>query len=184
MFIGVINMPNDTERLKRLVVELSNQGIDQYTIFPGIHDRRSVKAGINLAHKSVIEYAKEAGFEEVCVMEDDLKACHPTDSWRYFLNQKPKYFDIYLSGIYMGEILPGNVVKNFCGFHCYIVHQRFYDTFLSTEEDAHIDQALAGLGKYVVCEPFAFVQYEGVSSNTGKFESYDRLLQGRSLYTG
>jgi len=183
MFIGVINNASDTERYERLIKELAEQGITNYSIFPAIHDITSVKKGINLAHKSVIEYAQLAGFEEVCVMEDDIKGTHP-NSWNFFLQNKPKDFDIYLSGIYTGVIQPDNSVRNWCGFHCYIVAKRFYETFLSVEDDAHIDQALSGLGKVYVCNPFAFIQYEGISSNTGKFEAYDHLLQGRDLYSG
>jgi len=183
MFIGVIHSEKNTERYERLIRELEGQGITDYHIFPGIHDITSVKKGINLAHKSVVEYAMEAGFDEVCVMEDDLKATHK-DSWKYFIENKPKDFDIYLSGIYMGVISKSNTVEKFCGFHCYIVSQRFYETFLSTEDDAHIDMSLAGLGKFVVCNPFAFIQYNGFSNNTGKVENYDPLLNGRNLYNG
>jgi hypothetical protein len=181
MFIGVIHNPDNTERHERLLAELSAQGLTDYQIFPAIHDIRSVKRGINLAHKYVIEYAQVAGFEEVCVMEDDIRATD-LDSWNFFLANKPEDFDIYLSGIYLGDINPDNTVREFSGFHCYVVKSKFYEAFLSVPDDEHIDRALAGLGRFVVCNPFAFIQYDGVSSNTGKYESYSRLLQGRNLY--
>jgi len=182
MFIGIVHNENDTERHFRLLKELAEQGIEKYEIFPAIHDISSVKRGINLAHKSVVEYAMVAGFDEVCVMEDDIRATS-YGSWDYFLANKPEDFDLYLSGIYIGHIFPDNTVHSFSGFHCYIVKKKFYETFLSMPDDAHIDRVLEGQGKYVVCNPFAFIQYNGKSSNTGKYEVYDRLLDGRELYT-
>jgi len=182
-FIGIIHVEKDTDRYNRLLKELEQQGIKDYTIFPAVHDIRSVKRGINLAHKSVIEYAKEAGFEEVCVMEDDLRFTNP-NSFNYFLKSKPTDYDLYLGGIYVGDIFPDKTVKSFSGFHLYLCHSRFYDKFLATEEDAHVDREMTGLGRFVVCEPFAAIQYNGFSSNTGKEEVYDHLLHGRRLYDG
>ena len=183
MFIGVVHDESNTERNIRLIAELSSQGIKNYTIFPAIHDIRSVKKGINLAHKSVVEYAQLADFDEVCVMEDDVKFTH-YNSFNYFLSQKPIDFDLFLAGIYVGDILKGGMVKSFCGFHCYVVAKRFYELFLSVPEDYHIDRAMEGLGKFIVCNPFAAIQYNGKSSNTGKYENYDSLLAGRKFYLG
>jgi hypothetical protein len=182
-FIGVINMPNDTERLKRLTVELSNQGIDRYTIFPGIHDRLSVKKGINLAHKSVIEYAQLAGFEEVCVLEDDIKFTHP-NSFQYFLESKPDNYDLYLGGYYVSKANADKTLYSFSGFHIYLCHSRFYEKFLSVEEDAHIDRAMEGLGKFVVSPKIVAEQFDGKSSNTGKEEVYGHLMAGKEIYKG
>ncbi len=183
MFTGIIHDGSNTGRYNRLVKELEWQGIKDYHIFPAIHDIRSTKKGINLAHKQIIEYAQVAGFEEMCVMEDDIKFCHP-NSFNYFLKMKPKDYDLYLGGIYVGEILPDNTVTSFSGFHLYVCHSRFYEKFLATPDDAHIDREMTGLGKYIVCEPFAAIQHNGFSSNTGKMEVYDNLLQGRNLYNG
>ncbi len=44
-------------------------------------------------------------------MEDDVRFTNP-NSFKYFLENKPKDFDIYLSGIYLGEILEDNSVKS------------------------------------------------------------------------
>jgi len=183
MFVAVIHNSNNTERYERLLKELEVQGITDYQIFPAIHYVTSVKQGINHAHKSVIEYAAMAEFDEVCVMEDDIRFTHPK-SWEFFLANKPKDFDIYLGGIYLGVLLEGNRIESFCGFHCYIVSKRFYSTFLSVPDDEHIDRCMTGLGKFVVCNPMAAIQYNGFSSNTGKDENYDPLLNGRLLYDG
>lgn len=174
---------NRTERMPRLVDELYKQGIKDYELWEGIYLPHSVKASINAAHKQIVKYARLAEWEEVAIAEDDLKFTHP-NSWNYFLSQKPKDFDIYLSMIYSGDIDENNCVKKFTGMTLYIVAKRFYDTFLSIPDEEHIDQALANFGKYVVCNPFVAMQYDGFSGNTGKNEQYETLLQGRNIYFG
>ena len=169
------------ERLVRLLNELESNNINNFELWEGTVDQYSTKRGINKSHKQIVEYAKLAKWDEVLIMEDDVRFCGK-DAFNYFLDNKPQDFDIYLSGIYLGEILPDNSVKSFSGLHCYIVHSKFYDTFLSTPDDEHIDRALANLGTYKVCNPFAAVQYNGFSSNTKKEENYDELLKSRSLY--
>jgi hypothetical protein len=78
--------------------------------------------------------------------------------------------------------LKDNSVKEFSGFHCYIVNKKFYETYLSLPDDAHIDRALAGLGKYYVSSPFIAIQHNGFSYNTKMEMNYDDLLIGRELY--
>jgi len=165
------------QRLSKLSEELDRQRITNFEFWDAIY-LNSVKAGINAAHKQIVEYARLAEWDEVCIAEDDLQFTSDK-SWEYFLAHKPKDFDIYLSMIYLGQPDENNEVKEFTGLTLYIVSRRFYDTFLSVDPSEHIDRALAGLGKYVVCSPFVAKQFNGVSSNTGKWESYDKLLENR-----
>lgn len=181
MKIAVIHNFDSHDRFDRLMQEFIGQGIRDYQIFPAIHDQYSVMKGINLAHKQCVQFAKDNGLKEICIMEDDVRFTNP-NSFKYFLENKPKDFDIYLSGIYLGEILEDNSVKSFTGFHCYIVNERFYDEYLSVPDDEHIDRALSNLGKYYVCNPFAAIQYNGFSYNTKMDMNYDDLLKGRELY--
>jgi hypothetical protein len=76
------------------------------------------------------------------------------------------------------------VVKAFTGMTLYIVHERFYDTFLSVNPKEHIDHALAGLGRYIVCHPFVATQHNGLSGNTGRIEQYEDLTRNRQFYFG
>lgn len=173
---------NRAERLPRLMKELETQAISNYELWDGVF-LPSIKKSINRAHKQIVEYAKLAEWEEVAIAEDDIRFTHK-NSWGYFLEQKPPDFDIYLSMIYMGEMDEAGMVKDFRSMTLYIVNSRFYDVFLSVPDDEHIDKALAGLGKYIVCRPFVALQYNGFSGNTGKNEVYDSLLGGRELYLG
>lgn len=170
------------ERMPRLLNELQQQGIKDYQFWPSII-LPSVKKSINLAHKQIVEDAYNSGLEEVCIAEDDFKATHP-NSWNFYLQNKPPVFDLYLSSVFNGDLNEQDRVVSFTGLSMYCIHSKFYPTFLTIPEDDHIDVLLGGLGDYHVCNPFTFIQHNGMSGNTGKVENYDQFFQNRKLYTG
>jgi len=167
------------ERLPKLLEELNKQGVIDYEFWDAIY-LPSIKASINAAHKQIVEYAMLSGWDEVCIAEDDL-VFSSERSWKYFIDNKPEDFDIYLSMVYLGQPDENNIVESFTGMTLYVVHSRFYEKFLSVDSNEHIDRALGGLGKFVVCNPFVALQRNGFSSNTGKVENYDSLLKNRTF---
>lgn len=171
---------NRSERLPRLHQELETQQITNYQFWDGIH-LPSIKESINLAHKQIIQWAKIAEFPDVVVAEDDIKFSRP-GAWQYFLSQRPKDYDIFLGGIFTGDIDQNNEVKYFTGLTLYSVHSRFYDTFLTTPDGEHLDRVLEGLGKFVVCSPFVCTQHDGISSNSGQFEKYGEMQSSRIFW--
>jgi hypothetical protein len=174
---------NITDRHTRLKQELAAQGIADYELWDGVYLPTSPKEGINAAHRQIVEFAQLSQWPMVAIAEDDIKFTHP-NSWNYFISQIPKDFDIYLSMIFLGEPDENHVVKAFTGMTLYIVHERFYDTFLSVNPKEHIDHALAGLGRYIVCHPFVATQHNGLSGNTGRIEQYEDLTRNRQFYFG
>lgn len=173
---------NRSERMPLLMKEIETQGIINYQFWDGVYDsHKQAKENINAAHKQIVEWAKVAEFDSVIIAEDDVKFFAP-GAWDYFLSSRPKDYDLYLSSIYMGDIKEDNTVDYFCGFGLYIVHSRFYDKFLAADPYEHIDRAMKGKGKFVVCDPFVAEQFDGFSSNTGKDEKYRNLLNGRKLF--
>lgn len=180
--LNIIHGNRRAERLPLLLEQLQTQKNLEYEIWDGVY-LQSIKAGINAAHKQIVEYAKVAEWEMVAIAEDDIIFTNE-NSYKYFIENIPKDFDIYLSMVYTGDNDENNVVKKFTGLTMYIVHSRFYDTFLSVDSTEHIDVELGGLGKFVVCDKFVAIQRNGFSSNTGKNEVYDSLLNGRNLYLG
>jgi hypothetical protein len=177
----IIHRQSDYDRLPRLFNELQTQGIVRFDFWEGVYDVMSVKRGINLAHKQIVLNAKQRNLEEVLIFEDDIRFCG-NGAFDEYLRNKPVQYDIYLGGIYLGEIDQFNKVKSFSGLHCYCVHNRFFDKFLSMPDDEHLDRILENKGEYYVSYPFTSIQYNGVSSNTRKEENYDHLLNGRLLY--
>lgn len=175
---------NRSERMPRLMKELETQGIINYKFWDGVYDSfKQAKENINAAHKQVIEYAKLAEFDSVIIGEDDLRFFAP-GAWDFFLKNRPDDYDIYLASIYLGELREDNTVHSFSGLTLYMVHQRFYDKFLDINPHGHLDRELEGKGKFVVCNPFVVEQYSGFSSNTGKDENYESLMNGRNLFKG
>lgn len=174
---------NRSERMPLLMKELETQGITDYTLWDGVYKYDSVKENINAAHKQIVEYSKIAEFSEVIIAEDDLVFTHP-ESWKQFLKNIPDRYDIYLGGCYSPVFNPDNTLKSFCGLHLYSIHESFYDTFLSLPKHEHIDRSMEGLGRFILADPMVAVQRNGFSSNTGKDEIYDNLLEGRNLFAG
>ena len=173
---------NRTERLPFLFSEFERQGITNYQLWDGIF-LPSVVTSINAAHKQIVMDAKEKGLEEVIIAEDDFVGTHE-NSYKFFLENKPSKYSLYLSMIYLGEVDENKQTSRFTGLTLYSVHHSFYDTFLCTDANEHLDVALTNLGKYDVCYPFAFIQRNGYSSNSRQVENYDCLLNGRDLFLG
>ena len=171
------------ERMPLLRDEMERQGIVNYTFWDSVY-LPSIKASINAAHRQIVEYAKVAEFPDVLIAEDDFVGTHD-DSFKYFLSKRPKDYDLYHSMIYLGDIDENNKVKKFTGMTMYLVSEKYYDKFLSVDPNEHIDHALSTIGgDFHVCNPFAFVQRNGFSANTGKNEVYDGLLADRQLFGG
>lgn len=159
---------------------LTQEGVD-FEMWMGVYKYDSRKQNINAAHRQIVEYAKLAEWPEVAIAEDDVKF-FGEGAWQFFLDNKPITYDLYLSSIYVGDIKADSTVDYFCGFGLYIVHSRFYDTYLSVDKHEHIDRAMGGLGTFVVCQPFIAEQYDGHSQNTGKDETYGNLMKNRKIF--
>lgn len=142
------------------------------------------KMGISLAHKQIVRWAKENNESEIIIMEDD---CHwvAKGAFDYFISKKPKDYDIYLSSIMWGRIDGDNTVPDYAGNQCYIIHQRFYDTFLEADRNKDIDRAIARKGRFIVCQPFATQQHETVSDNRRKIIHRNaKIYFNRTFFNG
>lgn len=179
---NIIHKSERVERYKVLMSELKNQNIDQVNFWEGVHSPNSVIQAVNQAHKNIIRWAKENGLKKVIVFEDDIKF---TDkgAWDYYLENEPDDYDIYLGGIYLGKVENNRIVKAFTAMHCYMVHNKFFDVFLGANDKQHIDQALADLGKYVVCNPEIAIQHNGYSDTAMQYMNFDIITQNKKLFT-
>jgi hypothetical protein len=179
--VNIINLPHRMDRLLLCKQELASQNITDYKIWPGIIDPVKVFRGISQAHKQIVSFAKDNGLPEVLIGEDDLMfTC--ARSFEYFMENKPSDYDVYLASIYNGQLNEDNTVRDLAGFTFYMVHSRFYDTFLSLSENDHIDRSLRLYkGRYVVCNPFIAIQRDGFSDNKRKICNYRSYMKNRSL---
>lgn len=181
MKLNIIHLKHRMDRLVSLQREMSEQGID-FELWDGIVDVQKPFTGISKAHKRIVMDAAMRNLPKVCIGEDDIRFCDK-GAWQYFLDNEPEDYDIYLASVYTGHIDENNETKDFSGLTLYMVHQKFYTTFLATNELNHLDRALFKRGKYVVCNPFAAIQYNGLSDNKKKIMNYDSYMNGRKLFT-
>lgn len=163
--------------------ELHAQHITAYKVWDGIIDNERPCRGISLAHKQIVVNAKERGLKEVIICEDDIKFSAP-GAYAFFLQNRPADFDIYLAGVTHGKLNENNIVKDFSGLTLYIVHERFYDVFLSINENEHLDRGLKNKGRYAVCNPFTVTQYNGYSDNEKRYCDYSFYLSESALFKG
>lgn len=183
MPLHILHLSNRIDREKSFKKELKEQNISDYKVWEGIIDAHTPCRGISKAHKQIVKFALDNSFPEILIAEDDLKFTSK-GAFDFFIKNKPTDFDIYLSGIYSGEINADNEVKDFSGLTFYIINQRFFGTFLSMPENENIDRCLSNKGKFIVCNPFTVIQYNGFSDNVKRYCNYDTYLKGRDLFEG
>lgn len=168
--LHIIHLPHRTDRWELLQQELQRQQVDDFRIWEGIRDPECPPRGISKAHKQIIAWAAAHGCPQVLIAEDDVlfSAAGALD---YFLANVPPDFDLYLGGIIWGNVKSDDVVDDFAGPTLYLVNERFYATLLNLREDIDYDRAMAGLGRFVVCNPMVVCQQDGYSDH------YDRPVR-------
>lgn len=184
--VNIIHDNRRSERYEPLIKELEEQGISDYTIWDAVEDIKSVVRSINLSHKKIVRWAKESELKEVCIMEDDV-SFPAKNGFEYFLSKKPEQYDIYSACNYLPtSVFTGYVAApSLVGFHCYLVSERYYDTFLSLPDEGHIDQLQDGVKHQLfICYPYAAVQRPSWSSNNKAMVDYNAILKPEDIYKG
>ncbi len=182
--LHIIHDKSNIHRHTRLMDELNNQGIDNYYLWDAIHDGRGSKQGINKAHKQIVSWAAENGLPYVTVAEDDLQF-FDKGAYQYFLDNEPKDYDLWLGGIFLGQLDENNETERFTGLTLYRVNYTYFEYFLEAEENEHLDIALCAKGgKFVVCNPFSTRQHNGYSTNEKRYMNYDFMFENRKMYLG
>lgn len=113
------------------------------------------KTAISNAHKRIVFDAKQKGYNDCLILEDDVKFLN-NKALSQFISHKPENFDIYLGGA--SSIKYTDRLLGFTGLHCYIINRSFYDKFLNSDESLNIDFALTGKGKYYIHYPMLAIQ--------------------------
>ena len=185
MKVFVINLPKRTDRLDVFTKQAQEQGFEfeiQYgEIFK--HDR---KKGITRAHQACVRKAKEEGLPMVAIFEDDTLFIGGPTAWEYFLSKIPGSFHLYFTMLYVTSLDENNKVNSVSsGMTGYIIHESFYDVFLSIPESSHIDRASTAMFNdynFYVCDKFVAMQSGSFSDNSLTTCDYTPLLKGRKLY--
>jgi hypothetical protein len=184
--VHFINLKHRTDRLEKAEQEFKEQGIEsnrwEGIIYGETFTER--RKGVNAAHRQIVQYAKDNKLPYIIIAEDDIRFFQG-ESWKFYLDNMPKSFDIYLGMIYTGKIENNRLASAASGFILYTVHERFYDTFLSCPVDKHIDRELTNnFNKYefMVCPEFVCEQRLSKSDNSGQTVDLRKLLEGRKIF--
>ena len=160
-----------------------------YGVWDGIIDKALPWRGISKAHKQIVQHAKDNGLSCCFIAEDDFKL--GPGGWKVFTESMPDEFDIYLAGVSGGHVNEETKdVATWSGMFLYCVHHRFYDAFLSANEEENIDRWLSGKGLtaiegmlgrkpvYKVCYPMAAITRDGISFKSGEWVGHDKFFKG------
>lgn len=202
MVINIINLstwqeaismnPNFTEKIihrsrEERVLSVCKQSKEHgfaVRFWEGIIDKRGSHAGINLAFKKIVRWAKEQKLPKAIIAEDDIVFSAP-GAWQYYLENMPSQFDIYSGGIYSGQIVGNRIMNGYSGNTLITVHQKFYDFFLSLPDDNHLDRRLGNHAHeklYLLCLPFCVYQIEGYSDRTKRHTQHEAYLQEMKFF--
>lgn len=174
----------DERRLERyhpLMEELERQGITNFEFFPAITDRNTTHESINASFKEIVKLAKEREQEYAIIWEDDV-SFYREDGFKYFMSKMPESFDLYIGGTYLIDNRieykePVVKVDEYVGNHCIIIHSKYFDKFLESEDTQHIDVTQNGRGDFYVCWPMAAYQRAGYSSNNKAHANYHDMIK-------
>lgn len=181
--VNCINLMHRELRRSQAEQEALSQGF-YIKFWQGIVDRHDRKRGVNLAHRQIVQDAKDNGYKWTCIMEDDCRF-FGKGAWDYFLDNLPEDFDTYHAMLYVGTIKENRITGLFSSLTLYIIHERFYDFFLSLPESIHLDRHLgltANIHKYMVCPKMVCEQDGSKSDNNFMTCDYKEYLKGKKIY--
>lgn len=141
-----------------------------YRFWDGVYEKQMPYKNISDSHKKIVRDAKERKLRCVLIAEDDLRFSSP-DSLNFFFKSIPDEFDLFFGMIYTGTIQDGRITSGFSGLQFYMIHENFYDTFLSAPPNKHLDMWLGeNCHKYQFhcCDPFVCYGESGYSDNFKK----------------
>lgn len=178
--IHIINLKKRVDRRAEVTKQMEMEKCS-YMFWNGILGK-TPKENVAAAHKQIIQHAKDNGLPEICVAEDDLQWTG-SGAWKYFLENKPTDFDVYVGSYYSGKHDEKFIVKGFRGLTIYICAAKYYDTFLSLSESIHIDSAIDLSGAKIVVSPkFVATQSPGFSDQRRRFANDSSKMVGKDLY--
>lgn len=197
MQIAVILTPNDERRLNIFTSEINNQirvWEEEIYIQEAVMDYGMPRRGINNSHKAIITKAKNGGWSEVMILEDDVRFHTDNAIERLFNMWKiiPKNKDILFGGIYDGEVskefsIYCSLKGRLSGLHCYIVNAPYYDSILSIPEELNLDYGISvgHIGNFYCAYPMLATQYDGYSYNAQAETKYNYNLSKKfKIYEG
>jgi len=127
-----INLDRRTDRRAELEAELEQMGIEAER-FPAI-EREPGGIGCTASHIAVLKLARERGYEEVMILEDDFSFKVTKDELEQALKSLPVYYDMVLLAFKLIRGIPSSPplgrVFEAQTTGGYIIHSRYYTTLI------------------------------------------------------
>lgn len=137
-----INLESRKDRLQEVNAELAKLGISNAERFNAIHTKTG-SIGCTMSHIKCIEIAKERGYEQVFICEDDIHFLDP-DLFKKNLQKFHEDDEIMWDMLIVcgNNVPPFMQVKDYCCrvFYCqtttgYIVKKHYYDTLIQNYKE-------------------------------------------------
>lgn len=189
--IHILTLEHRTDRQASIIKESVNQDFS-IKFFYGERSLKRVDNArcISTGHKKIIQYAKDNNLPEIIIAEDDLFFYGDDGkAFKYFIDNKPKSFDLYIGCLYNGDISEqGKVLNGMSGSHSlYIISSKFYNFALHDVPDNCFQDRYLGdhahKFDYFVCNPMVCGQTGGYSDNQKKtVVTYEMFMENRNVY--
>lgn len=132
-----INLDRRTDRRRQFESECVRMGIEAER-FPAV--AHSVPAlGCAMSHLAALKLARERGYEQVCIFEDDFEFLVSREVYHATLQAIPLDADVVMLGWYLYATQPYNDifgrVLDATTASGYVVHRKFYDRLIATLEE-------------------------------------------------
>ncbi len=137
-----INLASRPDRRSEIETELSRMGLSGER-FDAIHRKPGI-VGCGLSHLAVLKLAKERGYKEILIMEDDFVFTLSPERMREIFDILPSVpFDVCMLGYNLhhthgdylsAQKLPMHKVKYAQTASAYIVREHYYDTLIELYE--------------------------------------------------
>ena len=144
--IFYINLDKRTDRREQIEAELSKMGLEGER-FPAVHTPSSGIVGCGYSHLGVLKLAKERGYRNVLILEDDFEFVVNKERMEELLEQVLEFtneydldYDVLMLSyiIQKSEEVPGlpfiRKVLDGQTACAYIVNQQYYDTLIDLYE--------------------------------------------------
>jgi GR25 family glycosyltransferase involved in LPS biosynthesis len=197
-----INLDHRTDRKRHMEIQLEQiRMAENITRFNAIKNANG-RIGCSLSHLKCIQLAKEANWESVMILEDDILFLLPGESIEnannFFLNKKNKWDVLLLAGNNLPPYTTNADGLSLQVTHCqtttgYIVKRHYYDTLISNikegitklmrEPEHHyyfaIDKYWLQLQKqdrWMLLVPIIVVQKPDYSDIEKRYTDYQRIM--------
>jgi len=138
-----INLASRTDRLTEIQSELTRMGVSDAERFEAIQRKPGI-VGCGYSHLAVLKLAKERGYKEILIMEDDFVFLLSPERMAEIFEILPTIpFDVCMLGYnlhqthgdYLSALrLPMHKVKYAQTASAYIVREHYYDTLIDLYE--------------------------------------------------